>query len=368
MPVLRTEAQNETQTAVAPSRLYLALRRVFKGTPVWAFRFGMFLVQNSEEKRMNVDPIAGIAETKDIDYAGGGHSAQRLDVLVPETRADDDALPVYVYFHGGGWTSGDKKTVTKYCAHQAATGMVVVNVNYRHAGRFQMNHMIEDAESAVEWVHTNIGRFGGDPERVVLGGDSAGGHIAALFTSASGNAELREHFGMPAQPVSPSVQGLVLHCSAVDMSMVFHKAPLLGKGFVKLLHPRRGPAAGDDTSRTGSTGSTSTVGTALSLRSAAKYLSPIEWVQPDHPAVFVTTSERDYFYETNLRFIDRLRTSLVPVETMIFGRESRNTKHTWQQNYRYPESQTVYERLTEFINRVTAPVLLATKPGALAQA
>ena len=45
------------------------------------------------------------------------------------------ALPVYVYFHGGGWTSGDKASLTKYCASQAEGGMVVVNVNYRKAPR-----------------------------------------------------------------------------------------------------------------------------------------------------------------------------------------------------------------------------------------
>jgi acetyl esterase len=339
---------------------------MFRGTPVWAFRAGMFFVQGSETKRMNVDPIAGLRETHDIEYVADGHPLHRLDVLAPQTAGPATAtvtssaapagagaqaaaepaapapegLPVYVYFHGGGWTSGDKSIVTKYCAHQAATGMVVVNVNYRTAGRFQMNHMVEDAEAAVNWVHEHIREFGGDPARVVLGGDSAGGHIAALFTATSDNPELREHFGMRSAPRFGSVQGLVLHCSAVDLSMLFDKAPILSKNFIRLLHPKgRGvPAA------------------SRSLRASAKYLSPIEWVKPGHPEVFVSTSERDYFYDSNLRFIDRLRAALVPVETLIYGHENRNTRHTWQQNYRFAESQTVYERLTAFIQRVTAPI------------
>ena len=55
--------------------------------------------------------------------------------MAPDAAADhavdhSGALPVYVYFHGGGWTSGDKASLTKYCA---AGGVVVVNVNYRTA-------------------------------------------------------------------------------------------------------------------------------------------------------------------------------------------------------------------------------------------
>ncbi|MEF2976679.1 alpha/beta hydrolase [Subtercola sp. YIM 133946] len=320
---------------VAPA-WHLALRSLFKGTPVWAFRAGMFVIQNSETKRMNVDPVAGVRQTTDIDYAGHGHPQQRLDVLVADDTAAG-AKPVYIYLHGGGWTSGDKNTVTKYCALQAAAGAVVVNVNYRRAGRFQMNHMIEDAASAVRWVHENIVGYGGDPARIVLGGDSAGGHIAALFTAASGSPELREHFGMPAGTGLDTVQGLVLHCSAVDFSEMFGRAPILSKNFVRLLHPR--------------------AAATRSLRAAATYLSPIEWVKAGHPEVFVSTSELDYFYESNLRFVSRLRAALVPVETLVYGRENRNARHTWQQNFRYPESQAVYARLSEFIQRVTAPVV-----------
>ncbi|RFA11259.1 hypothetical protein B7R54_12335 [Subtercola boreus] len=300
----------------------------------------MFLIQRSETKRMNEHPIAGVVHTDDIDYVGDGHPAHRLDVIAPTpVLAPRALLPVYIYLHGGGWTSGDKATVTKYCAHQAATGMVVVNVNYRRAGRFQMDHQLADADAAVRWVHENIRAHGGDPARVVLGGDSAGGHIAALFTATSGSPELRAHFGMTAEKATPTVQGLVLHCSAVDFSMFFARAPILGRGFVRLLHPRGTAAA---PARRGT------------LRRAAAYLSPIEWIGPGHPAVFVTTSASDYFYESNLRFVERLRAALVPVETIIYPSANANTRHTWQQNYRYPESQTVWQRVTTFVNSVTS--------------
>jgi acetyl esterase/lipase len=209
-----------------------------------------------------------------------------------------------------------------------------------------MSHMLEDAESVLTWVRANIADFGGDPGRLVLGGDSAGGQIAALCSAATRSDALGEHHGLRTPQSAGDIRGLVLHCGAVDMSVVFEKGFVLGLNFLRMLLPR-----GDDrrTMR------------GAALRAASRFLSPIEWVGPDHPPVLVTTSERDYFYRANLRFVDRLRSFDVPVETLIYDRASSNTRHTWQQNYRFPESQEVYRRLAAFVHRVTAPVT-ATVP------
>src|SRR5215217_1042213 len=87
----------------------------------------------AESRRLNAAPIRTVSYTRDLAYAADRHAEHRLDVLVPDGARAGDALPVYVYFHGGGWTSGDKAAVTKYSASQAVAGMVVVNANYRRA-------------------------------------------------------------------------------------------------------------------------------------------------------------------------------------------------------------------------------------------
>lgn len=299
----------------------------------------MAQLEPRERRRFNADPILDVAYTSDIDYAGDGAAAHELDVISPLAASAGEAshpLPVYVYFHGGGWTSGDKTTVTKYCASQARAGMVVVNVNYRMATSFHMRHMMHDGNEALGWVRRNIERFGGDPTRIVLGGDSAGGQIAALLAASTSNGELADHYGIrPAMPAN-TVRGLVQHCSAVDFSVVFERGFIMSLQFVRMLLPERlsGPA----------------------LRAAARFLSPIEWLDAGFPPVFVTTSENDFFYRANLNFIARLRHYAVRVETLIYDRSSRNTRHTWQQNASYPESQAVYSQLQDFVHRVTATV------------
>jgi acetyl esterase len=304
----------------------------------------MHAMSRGELARFNTDPIAEVDYADDIDFVGDGIRAHRLDVISPHrTTGDTDPLPVYIYFHGGGWTSGDKAALTKYCASQAIGGMVVVNVNYRMATRFQMGHMLQDANAALAWVRDNIARFGGDPERILLGGDSAGGQISALLTATAFRPELAEHYGIRPSIGRGSFKGLVQHCSAVDFSVIFDRGFILSLGFVRILLPERG--------RETLTPKTAK-GRLAALRRAAAFLSPIEWLCAGFPPVFVTTSERDYFYGANLNFVDRLREHGVPVETLIYDRAQANTEHTWQQNYRYPESQEVYRRLQDFVRRV----------------
>jgi acetyl esterase len=300
--------------------------------PVWVWRALMSLLTPSQHRRYNAVPIDAVDYTLDLDYVGDGTAAHRLDVMSPSQASK--SLPVYVYFHGGGWTSGDKSPLTKYCASQAVGGMVVVNVNYRMATRFRMKHMMQDANAALEWVNREIGRFGGDPSRIVLGGDSAGGQIAALLAASTTQAELASHFGIrPAIKVA-SLRGLVQHCSAVDFSVIFERGFILGLQFVRMLLPE-------------------TASKKL-LPAAARFLSPIEWLDAGFPPVLVTTSEKDYFYRANLNFIERLRTHAVQVETLIYGRGVRNARHTWQQDARFEESQAVYRKLHEFVKQVTA--------------
>jgi acetyl esterase len=310
----------------------VALSRV----PVWMWRLLMAHLTPREKRLFNLNPIESVDYVFDVDYVGDGLRAHRLDVMVPTLPAPASApavlLPVYIYFHGGGWTSGDKEPLTKYCASQAADGMMVVNANYRLATRFQMGHMLRDANATLRWVSANAERFGADPGRIVLGGDSAGGQIAALLAASLSHRELREHYRL--DPVAGTqVRGVVQHCSMVDFEVLFEQGFVLSLDFVRMLLPRRGKG--------------------LILRTAARYLSPIEWLGPDFPPVLVTTSEQDYFYRANLGFVRELQRHGVRVETLIFNRSVNNARHTWQQNPSFPESQTVYRQLQHFVHRVT---------------
>jgi acetyl esterase len=91
--------------------------------------------------------------------------------------------PVLVYFHGGGWVRGDLDTHDGLCRLLAeAADCVILSVDYRRAPEHRFPTAVHDAYAATAWGAEYADVIGGDPERVAVGGDSAGGNLAAAVT------------------------------------------------------------------------------------------------------------------------------------------------------------------------------------------
>lgn len=120
--------------------------------------------------------------TRKIHY--GSNNAQIVDVYQPD-QCRNTKCPVVMWVHGGGWKNGDTsgKQSTELQTVWANQGIVMVGVNYRLSPEVMHPGHVEDVAAAINWVHDNIGKFGGDNNRISLLGHSAGAHLVALVTT-----------------------------------------------------------------------------------------------------------------------------------------------------------------------------------------
>lgn len=115
------------------------------------------------------------------DQPYGHGPRQSLDIWVPETARADDRLPVVVFFHGGGWDSGDRGSYGFVGRALANEGFVAVVPDYRLVPRAHWPDFLQDGAAAVAWVRDHVASLGGDPDRIALMGHSAGAYNAAML-------------------------------------------------------------------------------------------------------------------------------------------------------------------------------------------
>ena len=128
-------------------------------------------------------PLAGppeeVANVENVSIpVDGGEIGLRI-----YTPVGNGPFPVFVYFHGGGWVVGDLDVVDPTMrAVTNASSCLVVSVDYRMAPEYPFPVAPEDCYTATNWVAQNIATYHGDPSNIAVGGDSAGGNLAAVVS------------------------------------------------------------------------------------------------------------------------------------------------------------------------------------------
>jgi dipeptidyl aminopeptidase/acylaminoacyl peptidase len=125
---------------------------------------------------------AKVREKKDIAYyEGDGADAKKhkLDLYLPET---DKPVPVLMWIHGGAWKIGDRAMFAELGRRIAESGIGCAVISYRLTPDVQHPEHVKDCARAFAWLHAHVKEHGGNPDRLFVAGQSAGGHLTALLT------------------------------------------------------------------------------------------------------------------------------------------------------------------------------------------
>lgn len=137
--------------------------------------------ESAEEAKPPIVVASNSVVTHDVRYMEtGDDKLHTLDIYAPK---DARGVPVFVFIHGGGWNKRDKDEVGSQPKLFNSAGIIVVSLNYRLVPAIRHPENVKDVAAAIAWLHKNIATHGGDPNKIVLMGHSAGSHLAALVAT-----------------------------------------------------------------------------------------------------------------------------------------------------------------------------------------
>ena len=214
--------------------------------------------------------------------------------------ASDHPLSVLVYFHGGGFTIGSIATHEPLCRHLAHLAhCAVISVDYRLAPEWKFPTAVHDARDALAWVRENAASLRLDPDRIAVGGDSAGGTLAAVTAIAARDAGWPLALQVLFYPGTAGHQNTPCH-------KTFNKGFLLEEAHITYFfnHFLRGPQDRDDWRFA-----------PLDGVDEAGHVRDLEGVAP----AWIGLAECDSLTDEGVMYADRLRMAGVPVDLEIYA-------------------------------------------------
>lgn len=158
-------------------------------------------------------------------YKTVGQRNLRMHVFSPEGHTLRDRRPAIVFTHGGGWSGGHPRRFYPFADYFAQRGVLALAPEYRLTSEpgITPRECVADGRSAIRWVRQHAGELGVDPQRIVVAGGSAGGHVAAATALCDGSDEPGEDTAVSCRPAA-----LVLYFPVIDTSPAGYGNRVLG--------------------------------------------------------------------------------------------------------------------------------------------
>ena len=270
-------------------------------------------------------PPTNVETVENLSY-GSCDKWHLLDLYRPKDK--EGKLPVLLNIHGGAWVYGDKKVYAPYCMYLAAQGFAVVNASYRLAPKHTFPAPLEDVGSIMEWVVTNAKQYHLDLRNLFFVGDSAGAHLATAYTAIQLNSDYAKEF--PKITVSPKFvpKALVLNCGVFDMEgEVEHRGVLLTPFLTDILG-------------------------AKPTTSSIKKMSPVQYITPDFPPVYLATSNGDFLRKHSHQLKEVLEQKKIDFVFKEYGNNKKTQGHVFHLNLKNKVGQTCNQEQIKFVRKI----------------
>ncbi|MDZ7618583.1 MAG: sulfatase-like hydrolase/transferase [Patescibacteria group bacterium] len=231
--------------------------------------------------------------------------------------------PMVIWVHGGGWHSGFKELGNYTARRIASQGYVVLSINYRLAPEHPFPAAVEDCLGAIVWAKREAARFNGDPTRVAIAGESAGGNLAAMAAYAADSDRFHPTGARPGDP-DPFVRAVIPVYGLFDFQA--HAAEPESTERKQLLE-RYLP------------------------RGEADYAaaSPVTWLDPHDPATLLICGDADFLYGQSVAFQKSLDLNQIDHE-FFAPRGAAHAFIVWE--WETENSKEAVRRMVAFLNRV----------------
>ncbi len=269
-------------------------------------RLGCARSDRKRDRGLTVPP--GLSIHKNIPY--GRHRKQLLDVYKPANCREP--LPVIVSVHGGGWVYGDKELYSHYCMDLATRGFAVVNFTYRLSPEHKFPCHLEDTALAFRWVRQHHAQYGMDPKNVFAVGDSAGGHLLALYCCLCVNPACASAYPFHT-PDALLPRAVALNCGVYDFLAVKNA----NSNTLQLIKDVLGHPASDAELQT---------------------LSPLYHVAAGFPPSYIMTANEDFLKDQSLPLMQALEALQVPCAYRCYGDDDTKLGHVFHLDIRHSQA------------------------------
>jgi acetyl esterase/lipase len=158
---------------------------------------------------------AGLKAERNVPYVENGHRNQVLDVYLPE-QPSDKPLPLMIWIHGGAWMAGSQANPP--VLYLVNKGFAVASIQYRFSRDAIWPAQSFDCKAAIRFLRANAAKYHFDPDRFAVGGDSAGGHLAAFVGTSGDVKEMEGDLGTT--NISSRVQAVIDWFGPTDLMLI----------------------------------------------------------------------------------------------------------------------------------------------------